>query len=93
MNNLDSFVNYIAYYYQPLIGLIAGVIVLGLVAYINWYGTVKVDVVQWIARHVFRNQYMSVKSADGLFMTVSAYLMLFAALAIILASGFLTYKG
>jgi hypothetical protein len=55
-------------HWQPVAGLCIGVVLLAFVAYINWYGTVKADIVHWIGKSVFRNGFRSEASANGLFM-------------------------
>jgi hypothetical protein len=69
--------------------LFIGAALLVFVAYINWYGSAKADVVRWIAKRIFRNDFKSEKSADGLFMAITSFLLLIGGLWIILAVQYL----
>jgi hypothetical protein len=89
MSQLGAIISYVSTYVQPLTGLFIGAGLLGLVAYINWYGSAKADVVRWIAKHIFHNDFKSEKSADGLFMAVTSLLLLIGGLWIILAVQYL----
>jgi hypothetical protein len=83
--NLDHVLNYITFYIQPLIGLFIGLMILAFVSYTNWHGTVKVDTVRWIGKYIFRNQFRSEKSADGLFMTITSFLLAIGGILIVIA--------
>src|SRR5262249_16763994 len=75
MSTLNSIINYIGIYNQPLSGLIIGLAIIGFVGHINWYGTVKADTIRWIAKCIFRDEFRSKVSADGLLLPlpVSCY--------------------
>jgi len=89
--SLHALVNYIAYYLQPLLGLLAGVLLIGAIAFVNWYGTIKQHIVAWISSNVFRGHIESEVSADGLFMAVSGFGVMFGGLWIVLAMLYLTH--
>jgi|SRR5215831_5244069 len=82
---------YIGIYIQPLAGLFIGLAVLAFVGYINWYGTVKADTIRWIAKCIFRDEFRSEVSADGLFMAATGFMLLIGGLWIILAVQYLGY--
>jgi hypothetical protein len=89
MSQLGEIIRYATTYFQPLTGLFVGGAILALVGYVNWYGTVKTDVVRWIAKHIFRDEFRSEKSADGLLMAITSFLLLIGGLWIILAVQYL----
>jgi len=91
MSTLNSFLNYIGLYIQPLAGLFIGLAILTFVGYINWYGTVKANTVRWIAKHIFGNEFRSEVSADGLFMATTGFMLLIGGLWVILAIQYLGY--
>ena len=91
MSTLNSIINYIVIYNQPLSGLIIGLAIIGFVGYINWYGTVKADTIRWIAKCIFRDEFRSEVSADGLFMAATGFMLLIGGLWIILAVQYLGY--
>jgi hypothetical protein len=45
---------------------------LAFVGFLNWYGRLKLVIVRWVARNIFRNGFRSDTSADGLFMVLSS---------------------
>jgi hypothetical protein len=51
-----AYLHALIHYVQPLLGLLVGMVVIGVVAYLNWYGTIKQDVVSWISSRVFGGQ-------------------------------------
>jgi len=65
--------------------------IIGFVRYINWYGTVKADTIRWIAKCIFRDEFRSEVSADGLFMAATGFMLLIGGLWIILAVQYLGY--
>jgi hypothetical protein len=81
--------SYIAEYAQPLLVLCAGSIILGFVAYINWYGDIKSKSVKWIKQKVFRAEPGSDASANSLFMNVTIIILLIGFLWVGLALGYL----
>jgi len=89
MSQLGSIISYVGTYFQPLVGLLIGAAFLALVGYINWYGTVKADLVRWTAKHIFRNEFKSERSADGLFMAITGFFLVIGGLWIILAFQYL----
>jgi hypothetical protein len=84
-------IGYLQAFWQPLIGLLVGISILAFVGYVNWYGTLKADSVRWIAKHIFRNEFRSEMSADGLFMALTAFVLLIGGLWIVLAIQYLGY--
>lgn len=84
---MNILIPYITKYWQPMIGLAVGVllIIFFCLLYTRWR---KVSV-QWIAKHIFRNQFMSEKSANGLFNVVISYIPVIGGLLIIIALLFL----
>ena len=81
-------VQYLTAHWQPITGLIVGVLIEALYFYL--YFTKDKRIVPWIAKFIFRNQFMSEKSADSLFKVVTSYLFMFGGLWIVLAIYFLT---
>jgi hypothetical protein len=88
---LNAVASYLTVFWQPLSGLVIGAIVLVFVGYVNWYGTVKKDTIRWIAKHIFRNEFRSEMSADGLFMVVTSFLLAIGWIMIGVAFLYLTY--
>jgi len=84
MNTLTS---YAIKYWQPLSGLVIGLllIILFCLLYTRW----RKAPVLWIAKHIFRNQLMSEKSADGLYNYLVSFTLVIGGLWIILALLFL----
>lgn len=80
---MDTFISYMTKYWQPLSGLIIGLflVILFCFLYTRWRKTP----VQWIAKHVFRNQFMSEKSADGLYSYLISFILVIGGLGIVLA--------
>ena len=68
-----ALIDYVTYYLQPLLRLLAGVAIIGVIACLNWYGTIKKDVVGWISNRVFGGEIGSKASAGGLFMAVTGF--------------------
>ena len=85
---MNTFTAYITEYWQPLSGLIIGLILIILfcLLYTRW----RKAPVQWIAKHIFRNQLMSEKSASSLFNVLISLLFAIGGLWVILA---LVYLG
>ncbi len=86
---LNEIVSYLAQFGQPLSGLFVGILLFVFVGFINWYGTIKGQIVNRIAKSFFRNEYKSNSSAADLFMVVSSFLVVFAGLLVIFALYFL----
>jgi hypothetical protein len=76
-------------YWQPLSGLIIGVLVIAIYLYL--YLRRKAEIVQWIAKYIFRQQFMSEKSAENLFNVATSFVATIGGLWIILAIYYLTY--
>jgi hypothetical protein len=91
MTILNPFLNYVIWYMQPLLGLLIGVLVLSFVGYINWVGTIKRDTTSWFAKHLFDGGFESDASADGLFMAVSGFAVMFGGILIVLAILYLNH--
>ena len=72
---MTKLISYIATYIAPISILLLGIIILTLVGYINWYGKNKVRVVKWIARKIYRGCLGSETLADGMFMTLTSFLL------------------
>ncbi len=85
---MNTFTSYIIKYWQPLSGLVIGLllIILFCLLYTRWRKTP----VEWIAKHIFRNQLMSEKSATGLFNVIISFIFMIGGLWVILA---LVYLG
>lgn len=58
-----------------ILSLSIGVLVLVFVAYINWYGNVKHNTVQWIGKKISKPLLGSESFADGMFMYVTVMLL------------------
>ena len=85
MNNL---IIYILKYWQPISGLMIGLVLIVLFCFL--YTRWRKIPVQWIAKHVFRNQIMSERSADSLFNVVISFIPVIGGIWIVLA---LLYLG
>ena len=85
MNTLTS---YIIKYWQPLSGLVIGLLLLILfcLLYTRW----RKAPVQWIAKHIFRNQIMSEKSASSLYNVLISFIPVIGVIWAVLA---LVYLG
>jgi hypothetical protein len=91
MDKLNSTINYITTYIEPLLGLFIGICILCLVGYINWRRKTKENTIQWIAKHLFDSGFRSQTSADGLFMTITSFLLLLGGYLVIRAYLYLTF--
>jgi hypothetical protein len=80
---------YLQVYYQPLIVLVVGLLIVTFVARFN-VPTVKARMIAWLARKVFRNGARSNAAADQLFMHISVLLLVVGLLWIGMALGYLT---
>jgi ethanolamine transporter EutH len=80
--------SYIIKYWRPLSGLVIGLllVILFCLLYTRW----RKKPVQWIAKHIFRNQFMSEKSADGLYNVLISFIPMIGGLWIVSA---LLYLG
>jgi hypothetical protein len=85
---VNSLLGYTAHNWQPLSGLFIGIALIALYLYL--YLTRHRIFIPLIARHVFRNQLMSEKSAEGLFNVVTSYMFAIGGILIILALFYLT---
>jgi hypothetical protein len=85
----DMSLSYLLVYWQPLSGFFIGPLMVGLYVYL--YVNRSTNIVPWIAKHIFRNQMMSEKSADSLFKVITSFLCMFGGLIIILALLYLTH--
>lgn len=85
---MNTFTSYMIKYWQPLSGLIIGLllIILFCLLYTRW----RKKSVEWVAKHIFRNQLMSEKSATGLYNVVISFIPLVGAIWIVSA---LLYLG
>ena len=70
-------------YWPSLVVLAGGILFVGFFLYLNVFK--KQKIVGWLAKHVFRNQLMSEKSAENLLMTATSFLLMIGGLWIILA--------
>jgi hypothetical protein len=91
METLNAMLNYITFYIQPIIVLLIGIVILVFVGYINWYGTIKANAVRWIGKYIFRNQFRSEQSADGLFMVGTSLMLAIGGILVVLAVLFLDH--
>lgn len=79
---------YLLTYWQPLAGLLLGVLLVTLYFYL--YLNRNERAVPWIAKYIFRNQHMT-PSADDAYKAATSYLLAFGSLLIIIALLYLTY--
>ena len=79
---------YLETYWQPLLGLAIGVLLIAF--YIYLYINRNEKVIPWIAKNIFRNGNMTV-SAESLFKVGGSYILMFAGLMIIIALLFLNH--
>jgi len=87
----EPIIAYITWYFQPLLWLLLAILVLASVAYINWVGTIKRDAIGWLAKNIFNNEIESAASADGLFMAVTAFAVMFAGIWLVVAILYLSH--
>jgi hypothetical protein len=83
-------ITYISTYWQPLVILFTGSLVLILAGYLNWYKDIKADTVRWIAKNIFRDSFRSESSATNMFMVGSSILVAFGLVWIGIAVLYLT---
>ena len=79
---------YLTFNQAPLSGLFVGILLVALFLYL--YVLKKNMAVAWIAKHIFRNQFMSEKSAEGLFDVLTSFIVTIGGLWIILAIYYLS---
>jgi hypothetical protein len=68
---MSSLAIYLTTYWQPLLVLLAAIILFVIVAFLNWYGKIKENTVRWLATKAFRNKPSAQTSADNLFMVLT----------------------
>jgi hypothetical protein len=74
---------YVIVRWQPIFGLVLGILILVFFFYLRVKK--QPQIVQLIAKYIFRNQFMAEKSAEGLFQFVTSFLLPIAAIFIGLA--------
>lgn len=89
MRHMTDSVNYLITYWQPISGLFLGALLVGIFLYIHTRK--KASFIRWIAKNVFRSQFMAEKSAEGLFNVATSFVLTVGGLLIILAILYLTY--
>lgn len=82
-------ITYLTTYFQPISGLIIGLVLFALLGYVHWRGTNKEDTINWIAKNVFRNSMNSGVSAASLFNVVTSILFAISWILVGLAIWFL----
>lgn len=85
---MNNFMLYVIKYWQPLSGLIIGLLLVTLFCFL--YTRWRKKPVEWISKHIFRNQFMSEKSANGLYNVLISFIPMIGGLWIVLA---LLYLG
>ena len=85
-----KFTTYLATSWQPLLMLLIGLCAVLLVGYIQWFGSTRKTIVQWIGKYIFRDKYGSQQSADSLFMVITSFLVAVGGVWIVVAILFLT---
>ena len=75
-------------HWQPVSGLFIGSAIVALYFYL--YAIRRKRMVPWIAKHVFRDQFMSKVSADSLFKVVTSFLFMIGGIVVIVALYYLT---
>lgn len=85
---MKTLTSYLIKNWQPIFGLILGLlfIVLFCLLYTRW----RKASVQWIAKHIFRNQLMSEKSANSLYNVLISFIPVVGVIWAVLA---LVYLG
>lgn len=86
---MQPFIEYFVYNFQPLSGLILGVLILIFVCFINWYGDLKHRSSKFIEAKLFQNDPRSEMSANGVFMTLTSFLVMIGGILIVVAMLFL----
>jgi hypothetical protein len=76
--------------FAPLLGLMIGGGVLGLVGYTNWHKGANMTIIGWIGRVVYRNGERSELHAQSLFGIVTAVLVMVSGSTIIASLYILT---
>jgi hypothetical protein len=87
---MDTIITHLITYWQPLSGLLLGVAILILVGYIQFFSNIRTRVVKCIAKHIYRDKFMSEKSAESLFMAITSFAVPVAAIFILSAILYLT---
>lgn len=85
---MESTGDFMINYYQPVLGLCFGIVLLALIAYMNWYSTNKADITTWIATRLLRGS-VSKGLAEKLFMYLTVILLFVGGTMIIVAIAFL----
>jgi hypothetical protein len=80
---MNTSIQYITKYWAPLSGLIIGslLIILFCFLYTRW----RKAPVKWIAKHIFRDQFKSETSANGLFNVLISFIFTIGGLWVVLA--------
>ena len=85
---MNTFPSYLLKNWQAIFGLIIGLLLM--ILFCLLYNRWRKAPIQWIAKHIFRNQLMSEKSAESLFNVITSFVFLIGMLWIVLA---LVYLG
>jgi hypothetical protein len=87
--NYKFMITYLTTYFQPILGLIIGLVLFALLGYVHWYGTNKEDTINWIAKNIFLDNMNSGISATSLFNVITSILFAISWILIGLAIWFL----
>ena len=74
----------------PLLNFLLGVFLLVVVGFTNWYGDIKVRSVQWIGKKICLPVFGTEDGADGVFMTITGFLLAIGGVWVIYSLLFLT---
>ncbi len=80
--------NYLITEWQPIAGIFLGLLMLTFYYYLQ-IGK-KAQIVKWIAKNIFRNQFMAEKSAESALNVVTSFLFMIGGIWIVVAIYYLS---
>lgn len=75
---------------MPTLGVLIGILILVLVGYINWFKDTKSRAVSWLNKNIFRDKSGNQTMGEGLFMTITSYLVAIGGVILIISLFFLS---
>ena len=80
--------NYLITEWQPIAGIFLGLLMLTFYYYLQI--SKKAQIVTWIAKNIFRNQFMAEKSAESALNVVTSFLFMIGGIWIVVAIYYLS---
>ena len=84
------FTQYLIREFQPILVFVFGLIILIFVGYTNWHSTAKSTFTNFILDRVYKHDQRNLIMAEGLFSTLTAYLLAIGLISIIISLVYLT---